>query len=176
MSDAARTVHEALADVARVASVILDGDEARRIITDQAMAHIAQPDPAYRFLAGDYYDVDHAVFLRTKKLLLRLERLLDFACGTALWVPVPAREARVTLAVQNGTIHRYYRFGALAIEMPPEMEACMRTGQVVTVPPDEACAMWMVLAPVFDSLGDVAAVVTCSALDPNADTLAPAWS
>ena len=114
--------------------------------------------------------------LRMKKMLLRLERLLGFACGTALWIPVAGREACVTLAVQNGTIHRYYRFGALCIETPPDMGDCMRTGQPVVAPPDDVSRVWTVLAPVFDSLGDVAAVATFSALDPSADALAPAWN
>ncbi len=176
MGDAARTMLDALAEVARVASVILDGDEARRIVTDRAMAHIAHPDPEHRFLAGDYYDVDHAAFTRMKKMLLRLERLLGFPCGTALWIPVVGLEGYVTLAVQNGSIHRYYRFGALRLETPAEMGECIRTGQVVVAPMDHPSGTWTVLAPVFDSLGDVAGVAAFSALDPSARSLAPAWS
>ncbi|MBN1640750.1 MAG: hypothetical protein JXA09_05910 [Anaerolineae bacterium] len=176
MAEAACAVREALTGVARVASAILDGDEARRIITPRAMAHIAHPDPEYRFLAGDYYDVDHETFLRTKKMLLRLARLLDYPCGTALWVPVAGLDGAMTLAVQNGAIHRYYRFGALRIETPPEMCACMDSGEIVVAPMEHGCTTWTVLAPVFDSLGDVAAVAEFSALDPSGDALAPAWS
>jgi hypothetical protein len=166
----------ALAEVARVASAILDGDEARRIITESAMAHLAHPDPQYRFLAGDYYDVDHGAFLRTKKLLLRLARLFDGHCGTALWVPVDGLEGHVTLAVQNGSVHRYYQFGSLRIEIPREMAACMRSGEVTIAPGEGPGGMCTVLAPVFDSMGDAAAVAEFSALDPDAGVLPPAWS
>jgi hypothetical protein len=52
------------------------------------MHYIAHSDPEHRFLSGDYYDVEHAHFVWMKKMLLRLERLLDFSCSTSLWVQV----------------------------------------------------------------------------------------
>ena len=100
-SDQTLQIIEALSEVARVASVMVDGDEARRILTARAMHHIAHPDPDYRFLSADYYDVEHETFLRMKKTLLRLERLIQVRCCTALWVPVEGQEGQVTLAVQN---------------------------------------------------------------------------
>jgi hypothetical protein len=166
----------AMEEAARVASVIVDGDEAARIIAPRAMHYIAEPDPDYRFLAGDYYEVDHATFLRMKKLLLRLQRLLGFPCSTSLWVPVEGRRSLMTLAVQNGSNHRYYCFGQLAMETPTEMAECVRARGTVVAPLEHATRTLTVLAPVFDSLGDVTAVVEFSALHPEAQILAPAWS
>ena len=125
-------------------------------------------------MVGDDYDVDHDTFLRMKKTLLRLERLLDFACSTSLWVRVPGLEGTVTLAVQNGSVHRYYQFGADKLATPAEMVVCLEEGKVVVSPPDPEAGMLTVLAPVFDSLGDAVGVVELSAL--SSDRLAPAWS
>jgi hypothetical protein len=167
---------DALSEVARVASVMVDGDEARRILTERAMHHIAHPDPEYRFLSADYYDVEHEAFLRMKKCLLRLERLDRVRCCTALWIPVAAQERQVTLAVQNGSVHRYYRFGQLKMDTPDEMARCFTRKAAVVAPLDHPSQTITVLAPVFDSLGDVSGVLELSAPHPDADSLAPAWS
>jgi hypothetical protein len=172
----AQEIVQALSEVARVATVMLDGDEARRILTAKAMHHIAHPDPEYRFLSADYYDVDHETFMRTKKALLRLERLADLPYDSALWVPVAGAEGAVTLAVQNGSVHRYYRFGQARMETPEEMARCIETKITVVAPLDHPSQTITVLAPVLDSLGDVAGVVELSARHPDAGALAPAWS
>ncbi len=171
-----RGMLQSVTEVARVASVMIDGDEASRIITDRAIHYIANPDPEHRFLSGDYYDVDHATFLRMKKTLLRLERLLDFPSSTALWLKIEGLDGYVTLAVQNGSMHRYYRFGEEKIEIPPEMAACIETGQTTPAPLEHPSHTLTVLAPVFDSLGDVVGVVELCALHPESEGLAPGWN
>jgi hypothetical protein len=180
MSDQAQKIVQALSEVARVASVMVDGDEARRILTERAMYHIAHPDPDYRFLSADYYDVEHGVFDLMKKTLLRLERLADAVydrrCCTALWIPVEGQAGEVTLAVQNGSVHRYYQFGQAKMETPDEMVRCFESKATVVAPLEHPSETITVLAPVLDSLGDVAGVVELSALHPDAKTPAPAWS
>jgi hypothetical protein len=169
-------IMEALTEVARVASVMVDGDEAARILTDRALSYIAHPDPEHRHLAGDYYDVDHAAFLRMKKVLLRLERLLDFPCSTSLWVQVDDLSGYATLAVQNGSVHRYYRFGQEKLKMPKEMAECIEGGRVTVAPCEHPQGMLTVLAPVLDSLGDVVGVVELSAFATRSRLSVPAWS
>jgi hypothetical protein len=176
MQDPVRETINALTEAARVASIMVDGDEAKRIITDRAMHYISHPDPNHRFLSGDHFDVDHAHFLRMKKTLLRLERLLGFSCSASLWVNVEGLEGTVTLAVQNGSLHRYYRFGEEKLEAPAEMVECIGTGQTVVAPLEHPSQMLTVLAPIFDSLGDVSGAVELSALHPASRTEAPAWS
>ena len=176
MSDSVQAIVEALSKVARIASVMVDGDEARRILTERAMHHLAHPDPDYRFLSADYYDVEHETFLRMKKTLLRLERLNDGPCSTALWVPVVGLDGYVTLAVQNGSIHRYYRFGQAKMETPDEMRRCIEGKATVVAPLEQSSQTITVLAPILDSLGDVAGVVELSAQHPETQSLAPAWS
>jgi hypothetical protein len=166
---------EAMGEAARVASVMVNGEEANRIITDRAAHYAAHPDPQYRTMAGDYYDVEHQTFLRMKKTLQRLQRLVGFPCHTALWVRMRDLEGHMTLALQNGTVHRYYRFGGSRIETPPEMEACMSSREITTAPGDHPTETLTVLAPVEDSLGDVVGVVELSALEPGAKTRPKAW-
>lgn len=167
---------KALKEAARVASVIIDGDEARRIITERAGRYIANPDPRYRFLSGDYYDVDHAAFLRTKKTLLRLERLLPFPCNVSLWLLLEEPPDHVTVVVQNGSLHRYWRWAEEKRRMEPEMAECVRKVAVTVAPPAHSSRTLTVLAPVRDSLGDVVGLAELTAKDPSSKSLAPAWS
>ncbi len=82
----------------------------------------------------------------------------------------------MTPVVQNGSIHRYYFFGLEKIKSPPEMTECIETGQMVTPPLEHPSQTLTILAPIFDSLGDVAGVVELSTLHPASHSLAPAWS
>ncbi len=164
----------ALLDAAQVAAVMVDGDLAGRIVSERSWRYIRTPNPKYRFMTGDYYDVDHASFLLMKKTLLRLGRLAGFPCGTSLWLPVPGAKGQVSCVVQNGKLHRYYRFGASNQPTPPEMARCLKTGRVVAAPADRDYVT--VLAPVRDSLGDVVGVVELCAASPGSRALAPAWS
>ena len=52
----------------------------------------------------------------------------------------------------------------------------LRTPQAVTAPLAHPSQTLTILAPVFDSLGDVVGVVELSAMDPTARSPAPAWS
>lgn len=172
----ARKMLKALKEAARVASVMVDGDEARRIIAERALHYIANPDPAHRFLSGDYYDVDHAAFLRMKKMLLRLERLLPFQCGTSLWVLIEALPGHATVAVQNGSLHRYWKWAEEKRPLEPEMSECVRTGGIVVAPAGHPSRTLTVLAPVRDSLDDVVGFVEFTSRNPSSTALAPAWS
>jgi hypothetical protein len=165
----------ALKELARVASVMVDGEDAEHVVTDRAMHYIANPDPKHRFLAGDYFDVDFDGFLRAKKTLLRLSRLVDFRCDTVLWMKVKGRDELVTPLLHNGTLSQWYRFGASSAEAAGPMAECLRSGEVTPVE-DGASDMLTVLAPVRDSLGDVVGLVELSAPDPVSEKLAPVWN
>ena len=147
-------------------------DHLKRIITERAMHYIANPNPEHRYLAGDYFDVDHELFGRTKRLMIRIARLSDAQVSTSAWVPVPG-QPKVTVAVHNGVRHRYYGFGQESVETPPEMQEAFGTGRLVSVGPEPGKALATVLAPVRDSLGEVAAVVELTA---PLEGEPPAWS
>jgi len=166
--DVRRELHR----LAEIAAGILDGDEVRGIITEKAMHHIVTPDPEFRFLSADYYDVNQEAFLRTKKMLMRIERLGQVEVSGSIWVAVPGGDF-VTLAVQNGVHHRYYEFGRAEMATPPAMRQVYETGAIVEAPSSPDDQHITVLAPVRDSLGDVAAVVELTApLDPEG----PSWA
>jgi hypothetical protein len=167
-------VTAALCDAARVASVMVDGDLAGRIVSPRSWHYIRNPNPKHRFMTGDYYDVDHESFLLMKKTLLRLGRLVGFPCGTSLWLPVPGDKRQVSCVVQNGKLHRYYRFGGSTQPTPPEMARCLKTGKVLLAPAHRDYVT--ALAPVRDSLGDVVGVVELCSPSPKSRALAPAWS
>ena len=165
-----------LKELARIAGVLVDGDEAGRIIAERSLKYIADPNPVTRRMAGDYFDVDHATFLRMKKLLRRLERLVDFPCCVALWVLVKGQDNLATLAVQDGNVHRYWQWAAQRLELEGEVAECVKTGSVTTAPAEASEDMLTALAPVRDSLGDVVALVEFTAKNPASKKLDPAWS
>ena len=156
-----------------IVSAILDGEEVKHIITDEAMHYVAHPHPDHPFLAGDHYDVDHVLFLRTKKLLLRIARMSDLDVGTTVLVGVPDTDL-VTVALHNGTCFRYCRaLGQLCMPSPRDVTDVFETGRSASVPACDADPMATVLTPVRDSLGDVVAVVELSA---RVDGQSAAWS
>ena len=167
-----QAICDELTRLAEIAAGMLDGEQVKAIITEQAMHYVANPDPKHRFLQGDYYDVEHEPFLQTKKFLTRLERLGRIPLSGSVWVPVPGCEA-VTVAVQNGPHHRYYEFGQASLDTPPEMKQVLQTGEVVAAPSRPGDRRVTVLGPVRDSLGDVVAVVELTA---PLDVQGPAWS
>jgi hypothetical protein len=116
--------------------------------------------------------VDHELFGRTKRLLIRIARLSDAQVSTSAWVPVPG-QAKVTVALHNGVRHRYYDFGQESLDTPPEMQEAFGTGLIVPVAPESGRDLATVLAPVRDSLGEVVAVIELTA-SPQGQ--APAWS
>jgi hypothetical protein len=158
----APSISSELSRVAGIATVIVDGDEASRILTDDAIFHLVHENTQYRFLSMDHYNVHIPTFQRMKKLLLRLERLSEIAVNCSLWVPLLDGD-RVTLVVQNGNVNRYYRFGQKVLETPDAMRRCFENGVSVSIGPDEERPVATVLAPVFNSLDDVSAVLELSA-------------
>jgi len=170
------SVTDELNYAARAASAMIDGENAPRIIAERAMHYIANPDPEFQFLSGDYYDVNHEIFLSYKKALLRLQKILPFDCGTKLWVPINGLPGFVTLAVQNGSLNRYWTWAQEKLEMPPEMARCFEKREIVMVLEDKKTHLVTALAPIENSLGDITAIVEITARAKSEISLSPAWS
>jgi len=154
-----------LKELARVASRMVDGELACRIIAESALAQCANPDKDFPHMAGDYFDVDHQNFLLMKKTLLRLESLLSFPCSSSLWLPLTEAPGHMTSVLHNGKFLRFYKFGANKQETPPAIRRCLSSGKVILVSGDSP--LTTVLAPVRDSLGDVVAAVEFSSPHPG---------
>lgn len=144
--------------VARIASVMVDGDVARQIQTPRSLAsmlHNTSPDP---WAASDNYDVDHQPFLSTKKTLMRLARLCDDPCDVNLWIPIPSKPPRIQILIRNvHEMSQFWPWGALDQPMPDEMKQVLDKGKRVVV--SKKAEMTSVLAPVYNSLGDIVALV-----------------
>jgi len=158
-----------LDDAARVASVMVDGDACRRIVTPRAMEYMLRTDASDRFLASDNYEVNHGAFDAVKKTLMRISRLVSFPADANLWMPIEGRADKVRVVIRNANeLSQFWPWGALYQEMIPEMASVLKTGRRVTVSQKPG---WVsVLAPVTDSLGDVVAVVEVASqrqLDPH---------
>lgn len=81
--------------VARIATVMLDGDVCRRIQTPRSARMLLETDPRDPWKASDNFDVNDEAFIATKKTLMRLARLCPTACDVNLWMPVPSSPPRV---------------------------------------------------------------------------------
>lgn len=147
-----------LDDIARVASVMVDGDVCQRIVTDRALRFLAHEDPRDKWAAGDNYEVDHQAFLQVKKTLRRLSMLASFPCDVNLWMPLRAQPGKIHIVVRNvNEMSQFWPWGALAQNIDPRMKAVLETGRRLTVMDKPG---WIsVLAPVADSEGDIVGVV-----------------
>jgi hypothetical protein len=164
---AAQTAGE-LDSVARVASVMVDGDICQRIVTKRAMASILEVNPRDRWLASDNYDVNHEPFIQTKKTLARLARLVSSPADVNLWMPIPGQPGRIHIVIRGvNEISQFWPWGALHQETPAAMKRVLETGQRVTA--TEKAGFVSVLAPVRNSLGDIVGLVEVAArTKPNA--------
>jgi hypothetical protein len=144
--------------MARVGSVMVDGDVCQRIVTQRAKDFMFASDPRDRFLAGDNYDVDDASFNAVKKTLIRLSHLASFPADVSLWMPIEGHPGKIHMVVRNkNEMSQFWTWGALYQDMIPQMETVLKTGQRVTVQNKPG---WIsVLAPVYNSLGDIVGLI-----------------
>jgi hypothetical protein len=149
---------EDLDRVARIATAMVDGDVCRRVQSARSAKLLLEQDPRDPFKASDNFDVNDDAFIATKKTLMRLARLCPSACDVNLWMPVPSSPPRVQILIRNVyEMSQFWKWGDLHQEMPPEMKQVLDTGQRQAV--RRRPGMISVLAPVYDSLGDIAGLV-----------------
>ena len=147
-----------LDQVARIASVMVDGEICKRIETPRSRQFALLKDPRDPWRASDNYDVDDEAFIRTKKTLMRLARLCENSCDVNLWMPLPSDRNRIQVVIRNvREMSQFWPWGALNQETPPEMKRVLESGQRSTV--RQKPGMDSVLAPIYDSLGDVVGLV-----------------
>jgi hypothetical protein len=146
-----------LDDIGRVATVMVDGDVCRRIMTPRALELMLKKDPRDPWVADDNFAVDKSAFDQTKKTLIRLSRLAAFPCDVNLWMPIPGNPGRIQILVRNvNEMSQFWPWGALSQETPAPMTKVLEKGERITV--TEKPGFVSVLAPVYDSLGDIAGV------------------
>jgi hypothetical protein len=147
-----------LAEAARVASVMVDGDVCQRIVTPRALEYMFRQDPRDRWVDADNYDVDDQSFTSVKKTLIRVTRLISFPADANLWMPIPGHPDRIQVVIrQVNEMSQFWPWAALQQPMIPEMKSVLDSGRILTVSKKPG---WVsVLAPVSDSVGDVVGVI-----------------
>lgn len=149
--------HQDLGEIARVATIMIDGDVCQRIVTPRALAHMLHPDPRDEWQAGDNYDVNDDAFIQTKKTLIRLAMMAPFPVDVNLWMPVPTTPD-IQMVIRNKYgFSQFWHFGDLQQPMPASMQQVLKTGKPVTV--HKVPGMTSVLAPVRNSLGNIVGLV-----------------
>lgn len=167
--DALLAKRQELESVARVASVMVDGDVCQKIVTPLAKQFMFKVDPQNEYLAGDNYDVDDVAFNTTKKTLTRLSHLTSFPSDVNLWMPIEGHPGKIQMVIRNkNEMSQFWHWGAIYQDMVPQMETVLKTGRRVTVTDRPG---WIsVLAPVYNSLGDIVGLIEAvsrAKMDPH---------
>ncbi len=157
-----------LDEIGRVATAMVDGDVCQRIMTKRSLEWIFAVNPKDPWVAGDNFDVNHTPYIQTKKTLIRLSRLVSYACDVNLWMPFRDKPDKIQVLIRNvNEWSQFWIWGRITQEMPPEMKRVLETGrrEQVTRKP----GMISVLSPVFDSVGDIVALVEIVAMEPGVE-------
>jgi len=157
-SPATSTMRQELENAGRIATVMVDGDICQKIVTPLAKEYMFKVDPRNEWMAGDNYDVNDVAFNATKKTLIRLSHLTSFPSDFNLWMPIDGHAGKIQVVIRNkNEMSQFWRWGDLYQNATPAMQTVLNTGRQVTVMDKPG---WIsVLAPVYNSLGDVVGLV-----------------
>jgi hypothetical protein len=160
-------MEKALDEVARTASIMVDGDVCGRIVTRRALDSILAKNARDPFIASDNYDVNHEPFIQTKKTLARLARLVSFPADVNLWMAIPGQAGRIHIVIRGvNETSQFWPWGALHQETPAVMKTVLETGRRIVA--KEKPGFISALAPVSNSLGDIVGLVEVAArVRPN---------
>lgn len=160
-------VGRGLDEVARIATVMVDGDVCRQIMTERALGFMFAVSAKDPWAASDNFDVNDVPYIQTKKTLIRLSRLLPYPCDVNLWMPFVGRPDKIQILIRNvNEWSQFWTWGMLVQDMPPEMKRVLETGRRETV--SKKPGLISVLAPVRNSLGDTVALVEVVSIEPGA--------
>ncbi len=147
-----------LDEIARIATIMVDGDVCQRIVTTRALESIFRVDPRDQYADSDNYDVNDEAFIRTKKTLMRLSRIVDYPVDVNLWMPLEAKPPRIHIVIRNrNEMSQFWPWGKLHQEMIPEMQSVLGSGKRITV--KQKPGFISVLSPVRNSLNEIVALV-----------------
>ena len=161
------TLARDLEGVARVASVMMDGEVCERIMTPRALQKMFVLDPNDQWAGSDNFDVNHEPYVRTKKVLMRLAKLLPYPVDCNLWMPFKQDPKKIQILIRNQyEMSQFWTWGVLFQDQTPKMAEVLATGKPQTIV--QKGDFVSVLTPVFNSLGDsVGLVEVVSRLQPN---------
>jgi len=142
-----------LEEVARVASAMMDGDVCERIMTARALQKMFAVDPKDRWAGSDNFDVNHEPYVQTKKVLMRLAKLVSYPVDCNLWMPFKQDPKKIQILIRNRyEMSQFWTWGVLFQDRTPEMVEVLATGKPQTIV--QKGDFVSVLVPVINSLGD----------------------
>lgn len=148
-----------LEQVARVATVMVDGDVCQRIVTTRALEYMLRNPSKDRWADADNYDVNDAAFVATKKTLIRLSNLADIPVDVNLWMPLKADLSLVHIVIRNRyEMSQFWPWGKLSQDTPAVMRKVLSEGVTETVSSGDSGYI-SVLAPVRNSLDEIVGLV-----------------
>lgn len=153
--------------IAEVATVMVDGDVCQRIVTDRARRFMLSNPSRDKWADSDNYDVDEVAFTQTKKTLIRLSHLVNYPVDVNLWMPPGSDLSSIHVVIRNRyEMSQFWPWGKLFQSTPEPMKNVLQTGERKTVAGKRGYVS--VLAPVRNSLGDIAGLVeVVSRLEPD---------
>ncbi len=147
-----------LQEVARIATIMVDGDVCQRIMTERALKKLFVINPEDRWAGSDNFDVNSEPFIQTKKTLIRLSRLLPYPIDCNLWMPFKENPRQIQLLIRNRyEMSQFWTWGVLYQEIPTDMAEVLSSGKPRTITGKEDFIS--VMTPVYNSLGDRVALV-----------------
>jgi hypothetical protein len=162
MSYAQSQPHESLKrdlqEVARITTIMVDGDVCQRIMTERALQKLFVINPEDRWAGSDNFDVNFEPFIQTKKTLIRLARLRPYPIDCNLWMPFKENPQQIQLLIRNRyEMSQFWTWGVLYQEIPSDMAEVLSSGKPKTVTGKEDFIS--VLTPIYNSLGEAVGLV-----------------
>jgi hypothetical protein len=153
--------------IAKVASVMIDGDVCQRILTPRALEYLLKNPSRDKWADADNYDVDDAAFIATKKTLIRLSQLADYPVDANLWMPLKSDLSIVHVVIRNRyEMSQFWPWGKLFQATPAPMREVLEKGSRKTIAGESGYVS--VLAPIRNSLGDIVGLVeVVSRIEPD---------
>ncbi len=147
-----------LENIARVATVMVDGDVCQRIMTERALSKMFIVDPKDPWVGGDNFDVNAEPFIQIKKTLMRLARLAEYPVDCNLWMPFKDKPGKIQVLIRNQyEMSQFWSFGQLYTDTFPEMKSVLDSGKPLVV--QKRTNILSVLTPVYNSSGDIVGLV-----------------
>jgi hypothetical protein len=155
----ANPVYRTLHEIARSVTCMVDGEVVKEIVTSRAQDKAFTIDPRDQWAASDNWDYNHEPFIRTKQALQRASFLAEGMVTCNLYMPAMPNPKKWFLLMNTvyGGKQMLTASNDMVMDPDPELVQVFMTGQRLEVAkrPGE----YSVLTPVYDSLGQIAAVV-----------------
>jgi hypothetical protein len=161
----ATPIYRGLHEIARTVTCIVDGEVVKEIVTERAQEKVFAVDPKDKWAAGDNWDYNHEPFIKTKQILERACCLAPGQVGCNLYMPAMFKPAKWLHVINNvnGVKQMLNTPGDMVYTPDPELLQVFMTGQRLEVSRNEGA--YSVLTPVYDSLGQITAVVEVATRD-----------